>query len=321
MPIMKKPEDFNYTFGPVPSRRLGRSLGVDIIPFKTCTFDCVYCQLGPTSKKVDARASYVSPKEVVQEVLRKLKICATPDYITFAGSGEPTIESGLGEIIAWIKSETDLPVAILTNGSLLWREDVRKACAFADLVIPSLDAGDQETFELINRPCTGVSLQEVVEGVIGFRKMYIGEMWLEVMLLKEINDDESHVRKIAEIARRIEPERVQLNTVVRPPAETTAQAVAVKRLNEYCSLFNVPTEVIAPPASTEGMFSTECGENDIIDMLRRRPCTLGDISEGLNVHRNEIVKYIEILKAKGAVATSERAGKTFYMPVEQGQEF
>ena len=219
-------------FGPVPSRRLGRSLGVDLVPFKTCPFDCVYCQLGGTTTKTAKTDVYVPTEEVLAEVAAKLAGKPDCDYITISGSGEPTLHRDLGRIIAAIKAMTDVPVAVLTNGALLNNPDVRRALAQADLVMPSLDAGDAKTFQRINRPCPAVTFQSVLEGLKAFRREYSGSLCLEVFLVADVNASESQVRKIKAILDQVRPDRVDVNTVTRPPAHEDARPVDPETLSQ-----------------------------------------------------------------------------------------
>ena len=174
---------YRHVYGPVPSRRLGRSLGIDLVPFKTCTYDCVYCQLGRTTNKTIDRQEYVPIKDVLTELEQKLAAGDIPDYISLAGSGEPTLNLGIGRLIAEIKSLTDIPVAILTNGSLLWMPDVQDALMAADLVLPSLDAGDEHLFQYVNRPHEEISFERMVDGIATFTRRFPGEVWLEILLL------------------------------------------------------------------------------------------------------------------------------------------
>ena len=171
----------NYIFGPVPSRRLGRSLGVDLVPFKTCTYDCIYCQLGRTTNKTIQRKEWVPLDDVVTEL--ETKLSSQPDYITLSGSGEPTLYSRTGELIDRIKAVTNVPVAVLTNGSLLWNQEVRARLMNADLVVPSLDAGDEAMFRAVNRPHEDISFERMLQGLIDFRHEFQGKYWLEVFLL------------------------------------------------------------------------------------------------------------------------------------------
>ncbi|GAG90670.1 unnamed protein product, partial [marine sediment metagenome] len=167
-----------YIFGPVPSRRLGRSLGIDLVPFKTCTYDCIYCQLGRTTNKTLARKDWAPINRVIKQLSSKLD--SKPDYITLSGSGEPTLFSRLEELISKIKNITDIPVAVLTNGSLLWLPEVRNALKAADMVVPSLDAGSSQIFQYVNRPHRDITFSRMLEGLVKFRNEYNGKYWLEV---------------------------------------------------------------------------------------------------------------------------------------------
>ena len=169
-----------HIFGPVPSRRLGYSFGLDIIPFKTCTYDCIYCQLGKTTDKTSERTEFVPVNVIINELKNKLNKNIRIDYITLSGSGEPSLYSKLDELITEIKSLTSIPLAVLTNGSLLWDRHVQSGLGKADLVIPSLDAGSNETFQKVNRPCRELSFKKMVEGIINFSSEYKNEIWLEV---------------------------------------------------------------------------------------------------------------------------------------------
>ena len=233
----------DHIFGPVPSRRLGRSLGVDVVPFKTCTFDCIYCQLGRTTNRTVERREWVPLDAVVDELRGKLAL--RPDYITIGGSGEPTLYSRIGELIDGIRSMTDIPVAVLTNGSLLWKQDVRNDLRKAHVVIPSLDVGDNVLFQVVNRPHPAITFERLLDGLAAFRQEFQGEYWLEVLLLAGYTAIEAEVKKIAKRTAEIGPDRVHLNTCVRPPAEEYAYAVDWQRLIDLAGLFTPPAEVIA----------------------------------------------------------------------------
>ena len=300
----------SYVFGPVPSRRLGRSLGIDLVPFKTCTYDCIYCQLGRTTCKTVERNEWVP----LEPILEELETCLAthPDYITLGGSGEPTLYSRLGELIERIKALTDIPVAVLTNGSLLWRDDVVDHLVDADLVVPSLDAGSDPLFQKVNQPIETVQFQTMVEGLIDFRGAFTNEMWLEVLLVDGLTANESAVADLATWAARIQPDRVQLNTVTRPPAEHSVAGVSREALMSLASLFTPTAEVIADYHGVHAQPEFTASRDGIIEMLRRRPCSIDDIAEGLQMHRNEVVKYIEELTANGHLEAVEVAGKRHY---------
>lgn len=190
-----KENDFHYVYGPVLSPRLGRSLGIDLVPFKTCNYDCIYCQLGRTTHKTLERKECINGDEILREVERKISAAPPCDVVTLSGSGEPTLNNRIGDIITEIKKLTTVPVAVLTNGSLLWMEDVRESLMNADIVIPSLDAGDEHLFQHVNRPHRELLFRRVVEGLIHFTKTFPGSVWLEVFLLAGITGIQSEVEK------------------------------------------------------------------------------------------------------------------------------
>jgi len=300
----------SHIFGPVPSRRLGRSLGVDLVPFKTCSYDCIYCQLGRTTCKTTERKEWAPLEPVLVEL--KDKLATRPDYITLSGSGEPTLFSRVGELIARIKDMTDIPLAVLTNGSLLWRQDVRDQLMQADLVIPSLDAGDEATFQAVNRPHEDITFESVLPGLVAFREEFRGQYWLEVMLLAGHTAMEASVKALAECARRIRPDRIQLNTVTRPPCEDFARGVRSDRLAELAKMFDPPAELIADfhGMCEPGEFAA--GQREILEMLARRPCSIEDIAAGLGMHRNEVVKYVKDLADRGLAELSLAGGTVYY---------
>ncbi len=302
---------YKHLYGPVPSRRLGRSLGVDLVPFKVCPFDCVYCQLGRTTIHTVRRDVYVPTDEILAELADKLASGPVCDYITLAGSGEPTLHKDLGRIVSAIKEMTDIPLAVITNSALLSEPEVRSALAQVDLVVPSLDAGDAETFEKINRPCAGITFESLVGGLKDFRREFTGRMSLEVFLVAGVNDSESQVRKIKAIADEIAPDCIEVNTVARPPSEEGVCAVPAARLRMLCEILGPTAEVIAPraaPTDKAGAVSRD----DILAMLGRRPCTIEDIADGLQCHRWEAAKLVGQLTEEGKIIPERRNDKDYY---------
>jgi wyosine [tRNA(Phe)-imidazoG37] synthetase (radical SAM superfamily) len=291
-----------YVFGPVPSRRLGRSLGVDLLPYKTCTFDCIYCDLGRTTHKTISRGFFVSPKEIERELgLALPSLEKRPDYITLSGSGEPTLNQNLGDIIHSIKRVTSIPLAVLTNGSLLFIEDVRIDLMEADVVLPSLDAVNPLIFECVNRPHPSLKIDELIPGLIQFRKQYRGQIWLEVVLCRGINDDKEEIERLKGVIERIQPDRVQLNTPVRPPAEEFAYPLTTSQLEEIRERLGDKAEIISEFTAPMGEGFDSDKSAEIIQLISRRPCTAEDISKALGLHIDEVVKYLNILQKKGAV--------------------
>jgi len=301
-------------FGPVPSRRLGRSLGVDLIPFKTCTYDCVYCQIGCTREKTVERKEWVSVEQVIEDLREKL--AHKPDYITLSGSGEPTLYAGIGGLVERIKAITEVPIAVITNGSLLWREEVRRSLLEVDLVVPSLDAGDEPAWQAANRPHESLRFARMLEGLVDFRRAFRGQYWLEMFLLGGLTDTDEAVQKLAGCAARIGPDRVQLNTVTRPPAERSAEGVPIQRLVELAELFLPKAEVIAEFRKADPTLEWMADRTEILDMLRRRPCSLEDVADGLGIPAHQASKYIEELEAAGAVTRQEVYGTLYYKPVD-----
>jgi wyosine [tRNA(Phe)-imidazoG37] synthetase (radical SAM superfamily) len=236
------------------------------------------------------------------------KLSTSPDYITISGSGEPTLYSRIDELIDRIRSMTSIPVAVLTNGSLLWQEDVRRQLLDAHMVIPSLDAGDSLMFQAVNRPHSDVTFDMMLEGLIEFKEVYRGAYWLEVFLLASHTAIRSEVEKIRKCVERIKPDCVQLNTAVRPPAEDFAVGVEPRRMEELAEMFNPKAEVIADYRNVHADIDFQGGRDQVLDLLRRRPCTANDIADGLGMHLNEVLKYLEELIHGGLVTPQSRSG-------------
>ena len=305
-------EGKKYLYGPVTSRRLGLSLGVDIVPFKICTLDCVYCQLGSTTQKTTERAEYVSPELVLAELRETLAQGLKADFITIGGSGEPTLNSRLGELIDGIKKITDIPVALLTNGTLFYRPDVRADCAKADVVLPSLDAGDKRTFEEINHPHEDIVIENLISGLCAFRNEFAGQIWLEVFFIEGINTDASQIAKIKDAIEQIRPDKIQLNTAVRPTAETGIKRLNPEKLQAIAKQLGEKCEVAADFSPGRCGKHIESRAEDVLSMLKRRPCSLNDICSGLGIHRNEALKYVNHFQQQGVVNSSERDGIVFF---------
>jgi len=299
-----------YIYGPVPSRRLGRSLGVDLIPHKVCTYDCVYCQLGRTTNKTMERREWVPTGEVVAQL--KEKLTSKPDYITLAGSGEPTLHAGIGRLIREIKNLTDIPVAVITNGSLLWLPEVQESLADADLVVPSLDAGSEDMFNYVNRPHSQIPFDQMLNGLREFRRSFRGRYWLEVFLLSGVTTVESRVQALRDCIEAISPDKVQVNTVVRPPAEGYAMPVPRDQLAQIARQLHPQTEVIVPYSHLDDKDSSGMGCSEVLDLLRRRPCSIADIASGLRIHPHEAAKCIGRLVSERKVRAREQQGSLYY---------
>jgi wyosine [tRNA(Phe)-imidazoG37] synthetase (radical SAM superfamily) len=291
-----------YIFGPVPSRRLGRSLGVDLVPFKTCTFDCIYCDLGRTTHKTITRQAYVSSEEIQGELeLNSSVLEKKPDFITLSGSGEPTLNTDIGEIIRRIKEITSTPVAILTNSSLLSLDEVRRDLSEADVVLPSLDAITPALFEYINRPHPSLRIEEIISGLIQFRKQYRGQIWLEVVFCRGINDDKEEIERLKGVIERIQPDRIQLNTPVRPPAEEFAYPLTTAQLEEIRKKLGDKAEIIPEFTAPLGEEFNSVKDAEILNLIKRRPCTTEDISKALGLRIDEVVKHLDHLTKTGTI--------------------
>jgi wyosine [tRNA(Phe)-imidazoG37] synthetase (radical SAM superfamily) len=342
--LRKVAEQTKFLYGPVASRRLGLSLGVDIVPFKVCTLDCVYCQLGKTTEKTVERAEYAPPEKILVELKEKLAGSLRADFITVGGSGEPILNSRLGEIIDGVKKITDIPVAVLTNGTLLYKPDVRKDCAKADVVLPSLDAGDKRTFEQVNCPHKDILIENLIAGLCDFRNEYAGQIWLEVFLVEGLNTGAEQVARLKNAIERIRPDKVHLNTAVRPTAHTGIKKVGLEELEAIATNLGGNCEVVAdfPPArygeristhapdavesTTRRRTSSSCdslpnGDYDklgtLLSMLKRRPCSLNDICSSLCVHRSEALRYVTALQRQGMVDCFEKDGVTFFKSIRR----
>jgi wyosine [tRNA(Phe)-imidazoG37] synthetase (radical SAM superfamily) len=318
-----------YLYGPVPSRRLGLSCGIDIVPLKVCTLDCIYCQLGTTARTTIERKEYLPVEPVLAELKEALAEGLEANYITLAGSGEPTLNSRLGELIDGIKKLTDIPIAILTNGTLLYRKDVRADCVKADVVMPSLDAGDEQTFQKINRPNGIISIEKLISGLCAFRKEFSGQIWLEVFFIEGINTNAEHIAKIKKTIEMIDPDKVHLNTVVRPAAVPNIKKLNAEKLQEIAHRLGPKCEVVADlPAThccqykssisedTSGSKSVASGKAEtLLSMLKRRPCSLNDICTSLGVTQDEAQKHISDFQHVGLIQSEEIDGIVFYKAI------
>jgi wyosine [tRNA(Phe)-imidazoG37] synthetase (radical SAM superfamily) len=311
----KVAEEKKYLYGPVPSRRLGLSLGVDIMPFKVCTLDCIYCQLGKTSEKTIERKHYFDVEVVLAELKEKLVEGLGADFITIGGSGEPTLNAGLGRLIEGIKKITNIPVAVLTNGTLLTDKTVRADCARADVVVPSLDAGDEQTFRKINRPHKDISIENLIAGLCAFRNEFTGQMWLEVFFVEGFNTDSGQIGKIRDAIELIRPDKVQLNTAVRPAAEPGVKRLAAEKLQAIAKELGEKCEVVADFSRERYTGDIERKAEDVLSMLKRRPCSLNDICSGLGIGRNEALKYVGHFQQQGLVHTEEKDGIIFFKAI------
>ncbi len=308
---------YKHIFGPVPSRRLGVSLGIDLVPHKVCSLNCVYCECGKTTDLTTERKEYIPYNEVITELADFLSKNPKPDYITFSGSGEPTLNSRIGDIIEHIKSNwPDISVALLTNGTLLSDPEVRKEIIKADLVLPSFDAATEEAFIKINRPSTDISLDKYLKGLVDFRLEFKGKIWLEVFILQGFNDSDADLEAMKDALIRIDPDSIQLNTLDRPGAVTglrPAPEEYLRRIAERWGLSNI--EIIAKVSKRkEDRAYNKDVESTIMQTIFRRPCTLSDLTDILGLHENEVNKYLSILENNDRIETDVQERGVFYKP-------
>ncbi len=291
-------------FGPVLSKRLGNSLGIDVIPHKTCSYNCIYCQLGSEENTITDLTNYYSVDEIIYELKEALLNNKNIDYITFTGSGEPTLYKDLKKLIYEIKQITDIPVCIITNGSLLYKQEMRSNLLLADLIIPSLDAGNEDTFTLIDNPNKEIDFDKMVEGLIEFKKVFKGEYWLEIFLLKDINDNEDELDDIIKIVKKIKPDRIQLITATRRVANEKAKALSDEELKKIKKYFNLKCdiEIDIPNISENHKGNTRIlTEDDIVNFLIRQPDTAYIIAKSFNENERKVKELLDLLIKKNKV--------------------
>ena len=307
---------YRYLFGPVPSRRLGISLGIDLVPHKTCLFNCVYCECGRTTNLTCERREYVPTNEVIAELDEFLATAPDLDYVTFAGSGEPTLHSGIGEIISFIKDRYPCyRVAVLTNSALFTDPGVRAALMRADLVVPSLDAVSEEVFVKINRPSPGITAGQVLEGLLDFAREYTGEVWLEIFIVPGVNDTDKELQLLKDAVTAIEPDRVQLNTLDRPGAEDWVRPASPEAIERIAAMLggNAGAIGVAYAGRTLPPVTREIRET-ILATIRRRPCTPRDLATLLGIRPTEVAKHLRVLEAEGLIEDVEEKRGVFYRP-------
>jgi len=306
---------YRHIFGPVPSRRLGMSLGIELVPHKTCTFNCIYCECGRTTLLTADRSEYVDFRTVQQELTDYFRNNPAPDYLTFSGAGEPTLNSCIGDVMAFVKKQfPGVPVALLTNGSLLFREDVRKDILDADLLMPSLDAAMRDPYIRVNRPHKDLSLEQYIHGLVEMRKVFSREIWLEVFILPGYNDDRENLDALKTAILRIKPDRVQLNTLDRPGTVRGLKSAGKEQLQsiiDYWGLQHV--ETIAAPGTRSGMESYKGDiEQLIYNTISRRPCTLDDLVSITGAHINVLNKYLGAMEENGRIGIRRQDRGDFY---------
>jgi wyosine [tRNA(Phe)-imidazoG37] synthetase (radical SAM superfamily) len=304
-----------YVFGPVPSRRLGQSLGIDTIPLKTCNWNCVYCQLGRTRPLANERKEYVPSAVILAEVRQALETHRPVeiDWVTFVGSGEPLLHVGMGWLIRQVKGMTSLPVAVITNGSLLYLPDVRQELAAADAVLPTLDAGTPGLYRKINRPHPEITFERFIDGLVAFRQEYAGKLWVEVMLVRGLNDNPQALRDIAKILQRIRPDAIHINLPTRPPVETWVQPPTNESLMQAMAILGNIAEVVHP---AEGSFDLSGYDNlidAVISIITRHPMRQEELERAIERWLpGQVSQALQDLMASGRAQVVERYGVRFW---------
>jgi len=304
-----------HVFGPVPSRRLGRSLGIDPVPLKTCNYSCIYCQLGRTKPLTNKRKAFFSVSAMLAEAATALDRHGSDfiDWITFVGSGETTLFSRLGSLIRFVKTMSGLPVAVITNGSLLHLPEVRTELSAADAVLPSLDAGTDTMYAKINRPHADFSFEQNVDGLVEFRKEYTGKLWVEVMLLSGVNDTPDALWDIAAVLDRVEPDEIHISTPTRPPAEEWVEVPSRESLERASSIFGGVARVLEP---VEVAVETEVEEelvDAILTVVSRHPLQEIEVIRSL-AHwvPGRVLETLTTLAESSKIRVIERYGKRFW---------
>ena len=297
---------YKHIFGPVPSRRLGVSLGVDVIPFKTCSFNCAYCECGLTTNLTIERKEFFPVEKIFSEIMDYMDKNNPPDYITYSGSGEPTLYSRLGELTEKIKNNyPDQKVALLTNSSLFYDPVVRREASICDLVLPSLDSAIEYEYLKLDRPFHTLKLDKIIQGLIDFRKEYRGKIWLEIFFAKGINDTRENISELYKVIKKIKPDKVQLNTLDRPPAESFIKPVTKEFLQNIVDIWkDLDVEIISRFKNRKEIRSYNQKIEDIlIETISRRPCTLDDLSIITGLPVVEINKYLDVLENNGQITS------------------
>lgn len=305
----------NYVYGPVPSRRLGQSLGVDPIPLKTCNWNCVYCQLGRSVPLTNERREYFDRQDILAEVGTALaaRKPGEIDWVTFVGSGEPTLHIGLGWLIQETKMLTDLPVAVITNGALFYLPEVRKEVAAADAVLPTLDAGNERLYRKINRPHPDITFERLLAGLIAFRREYRGKLWVEVMLVRGLNDTEEALREIANILDRVQPDEIHVNLPTRPPVETWVQPPDKEGLLRAQAILGDVARLVHPASGTFDLSRYETVVDAVIGIITRHPMREDELVRTLEHWLpDEVSATLSELENSNRAQVVERYGTRFW---------
>lgn len=306
---------YKYLFGPVPSRRLGMSLGIDLVPSKVCTLNCIYCEVGKTTQLTTERKEYSPVDEINKELKHYLDHHPDPDHITITGSGEPTLNSRFEDFVDFAKKiRPNIPLAVLTNGTLMNNPQVRKELQKVDLVLPSLDAATEKAFLKMDRPSTDIKLEEYINGLAAFRKEFSGKIWLEVFITPGYNDDKENLVAFKEAFLKIQPDSIQLNTLDRPGLVKNIRAATRQELQNIIDFWALDNVIIiaAPPKRKQIIAYRKDAEAAILDTLARRPCTVNDLTKILGISEIDVLKYLDILAFEQKVSSRKGERGVFY---------
>ena len=312
----ERPEpSFRHVFGPVMSRRLGVSLGVDLVVHKTCNMDCIYCECGRTTHLTCDRKAYISFEKVCGELDQYWAKHPDPDYITFSGTGEPTLSRSIGDVIHYIKTQKPhVKVAVLTNSGQMGDPEVRTSLLEADLVVPSLDAASPEAFRKINRPHTSVDVNDIIQGLETFRSEFKGLIWLEVFILQGINDSPADLSLLKKAIARIKPDQVQLNTMDRPGTIANLKPASREKLVEVARILDeFPVEIIARvPVSTPPLTDGSDARDRVLQTIARRPSTLPEIQYLLGIELPDLENIVRELEKEQKIEKIQQENGLFY---------
>jgi len=305
-----------YLFGPVNSRRLGLSQGIDLIPDGVCSFNCIYCEVGRPKQLTSRRFEYSPVKEIIAELetlFQNRELADSIDVFTITASGEPTLHSGIKDVITAVKKRSGKPVTVLTNGSTLYLSKVRRDLSTADIVVPSLDAVLLSPFRKVNRPANDVDLEAIIKGIAKFKQEFSGQLWLEILLVTGINDRPEDIAALRKAIKFIGPDKIQLNTVARPPIESFAKPLTEAELRAAAAKLGDKVEIIASFSGTDKKIAVDVKRCDIIELLRRRPGTVRDISQALSANKNVITSHLQHLQDEGVIITTRHSNKEYWL--------
>jgi wyosine [tRNA(Phe)-imidazoG37] synthetase (radical SAM superfamily) len=305
---------YHHIFGPVPSRRLGISLGVDLVTHKICSMDCVYCECGKTTDLTLQRRAYVTFDAVKTELDHYWEHNDDPDYITFSGSGEPTLNRDLGRVIAYIKAQKPgIRVAVLTNSTLLNDPAVRQELALADLVVPSLDAVSKTAFLTLNRPFNGLLVEDLIKGIQRFAREFAGKIWLEMFVLPGVNDTREELTALREVISAIDPEMVQLNTLDRPGTVSHIRPASKEELMRVKEILDMDIiQIIARVTDKKNRGRHRDMASAVLETIHRRPCTRDDLAAILGAAPDQMDTLLATLEAEGRIEARQQARGVFY---------